>query len=386
LSKLARGLLGADSARLLLPLLALKAGLLLLVVVAFLVLPPFFSEGTFLANFHWPPGEALGLATTFKTWDAQGFLFLSANGYQRVAPEQAPFNAYYPLWPWLIRATAPLAGGSHLLASLVLANLLAIAALVLLHRLVAERWELSTADGALLLMVCFPSAFFLGLPYSEALFLFLTALLFLCLRKGWLAGAAASAFLLSMTRAVGLYLVLPLAVHLALERRPRRSYLLCVAPVAGFAAYLLVMQLTTGDAWTGFHVYRHFVGHAGVERLFDPLGFWNSLTRTDLMLHGFTNSLLDRCVFLLVVATLPAVWRLDRVWFAYAVAVGLAPAMANSFMSYTRYALVCFPCFIAVAKALDTPGRRPWVASLALLGMGLQVVLLLRHCASLWVG
>ena len=78
--------------------------------------------------------------------------------------------AFYPLWPFLIRLSAPLFGGNFTLAALVLANAFSVAALVLLHRLVARRFDENVANRTLMLIIAFPGALFLCFPYNRIAF------------------------------------------------------------------------------------------------------------------------------------------------------------------------------------------------------------------------
>jgi hypothetical protein len=380
-------LIDRDARRLLVPLLLWKLALLLLVGSCPFLLPGLFSEGNFRANFHWPADARPTLATLYETWDSQHFLFLSQNGYQRVPPDQAPFNAFYPLWPWLIRAFAGATPHAHLLAALLLSNLLSLTALLLFHRLVRLDHGEGAADAALVMFLAFPSAFVLALPYSESLFLLLAVVFFLSLRQGWTRAAALSGLLMPLTRALGVFLGAPLAVHLWRSRAPWQRYALLAAPALGFLGYLGVLYVSTGDPFTGFAVYRHYPGRGTVGRLWDLAAFGRALLPAEgLAPHGFTNSLIDRVVFVLFAVSLPLLWRLGPVWFAYALVAGLMPAMANAFMSYTRYALMVLPLFVAWGVALSRPRRGPLRALFAGILLLAQVLLLLRHVNAHWAG
>jgi hypothetical protein len=376
--------LRSESRRVLLPLVAYKAFLLALVPASLLLLPGLFNADNYRDNFHWPAEARPTVATAFAAWDSQHFLYLSLEGYQRRPPREAPFNAFYPLWPALIRLCSGSTPQSHLIAALVLSNLLSLAALFLFHQLVLTRHGPAAAHAALLLLLSFPSAFYLSLPYSESLFLLLAVLLFLFLDAGHARGVALAAFLAALTRAPGLFLALPIAAHLiwTRERRPSRL-LLCCAPMLGFLCYLAVMQVATGDALTGFKVY----GYYAVDRVRD----WESLLRalsppSGLAIHGFGDSALDRALFVLLLAALPLIARLGPAYLVYALAVGVMPAPANSFTSFNRYLLVVFPLFVALGVFFESERRRAWGAALGAVFFGLQIMLLVRHVNFLWAG
>ncbi len=69
--------------------------------------------------------------------------------------------------------------------------------------------------------------------------------------------------------------------------------------------------------------------------------------------HAFTGSLLDRGVFVLVLYTLPVLWRLDRGLLVWTYWLGILPAMSGTFTSFTRYASCAFPVFVALAVWLN---------------------------------
>ena len=71
---------------------------------------------------------------------------------------------------------------------------------------------------------------------------------------------------------------------------------------------------------------------------------------------------------------------------AYALLVGLIPAVTVQLMCYLRYFSLVFPAFEATSRALDTPSRRPWLVVLAAACLVLQVLLLLRHMNYRWAG
>ncbi len=377
------------SLRLLGPLVAWKVAVLAAVPAAILLLPGLFRLDNYDDNFHWPPNARPTLATAFATWDAQHFLFLSERGYQRVSPDQAPSNAFYPLWPATIHVASALTGGRRLLASLVVSNLLSLAALLLFHSLARrELGDTGKADAALLALLAFPSAYVLALPYSESLFLLLAMLLFWALprpRGGAL--AALAGLLLPLTRAQGVLAAAPIAVHLLVTGAPAKRWWLALAPLGGFGVYLAVMRVTTGDAFTGFEVYRHYAGQAGVGRFWDPAGFLGQLfSPSPAEWHAMTGSVIDRGIFLVVVSALPALWRMDKALFAWALLAGVVPAVGNGFMSYTRYALAVFPIFFVAGMSLADPRRRHWAFPALAVSLGLQALLLFRHVNYLWAG
>jgi len=81
--------------------------------------------------------------------------------------------------------------------------------------------------------------------------------------------------------------------------------------------------------------------------------FTNNFVRIDLQLHNYTNSMIDRGAFLLCAPLLVGVYRTEhKALFAYAALTLLVPALAGSFMSYTRMLLMVFPLFMFLGVRL----------------------------------
>ncbi|MEZ5313430.1 MAG: hypothetical protein R2862_07105 [Thermoanaerobaculia bacterium] len=346
-----------------------------------------FSVADFAANFHRPADTPPHLATRWATWDGQHYLEIAEHGY--VAGRVS--SAFWPLWPTAVRLVAPLTGGSYLPAALLAALLFSILGLVGFTTWVREREESPAASGALFALLAFPSAFYLGLPYSEALFLALAAGLLLAIDRRRLALAALAAFALTLTRPVGLFVLPALVAALSRFRSAGASrgarLLLVASPLVGVAAYALIHLLLTGDPRGALGVRGVFVSGQSLSRLLDPIGLVTSFFRIDA-LHSIRGSLLDRLAFVAVVATFPALWRRDRIAFWYALPMALVPAMTLHYMAFTRFALAVLPAFWILGRAWspERPHLRRLAWVLAALGLVLQLWLYARHTANLWAG
>ncbi len=142
-------------------------------------------------------------------WDADSYARIAAHGY--TLPASA---AFWPLLPLLERLAAPLVGGNVALAGFVIANLCALAALVLLRRLVAEETgDRALARWVVIVIALSPLAFFLATGYTESFFLLLaTGALYAMRRQRWLV-AGVLVTLATLTRAPGILLLVPLALE-----------------------------------------------------------------------------------------------------------------------------------------------------------------------------
>ncbi|HLY64914.1 MAG TPA: hypothetical protein VKU60_05215 [Chloroflexota bacterium] len=371
-------------------LLAIKLTVLLLVFLAYALLP-FFTDN-YAINFVDPAYEEPSLASAFSTWDAQHYLYLSENGYH---PGQMS-NAFFPLLPALIHLATPLTGGSSLIAGLVVANLASLLGLFVLFKFLTELCGRALAENTLLLYLAFPTAFFFSLIYSESVFMLLVASFFLLLfrnRPGW---AAVPAALAPLARPEGVLLLVPFGVwylvHTQGDWAARSRQLLsprilpALAPLAGLGVYLAYMRLTTGNALEMLDAMRQYVSAHSLAYWLHPSELAQALGEWPLALHGFTNSVIDRLIFLAFLLLLvPMFRRLPAPLAWYALVVGILNVASGTFMSYSRYVLLAFPVFLTAAILLQRPTLRWLRLPLLFLFVLVQGLFVTMQALSYWV-
>ncbi|MDA1278063.1 MAG: mannosyltransferase family protein [Verrucomicrobia bacterium] len=242
-----RGLLSRFDRTVLGYLLLFKLCFFFLAVLSIELLPVFRME-VFDRLMSWPREGEPTWESHFATWDGAHYLSISKDGY--IPGSES--CAFYPLWPFLIRTCSFLFFEQHFWAGIVLANLLSLGGLLLFHRLVVDLEGIEIANWSVILLLAFPGAIFLSLIYTEPLFFLLSILFFLLLfrQRFWL--AAVIAFFLPLTKAIGVFAIVPLAWQLWLRRPPRKTYLCLAGPCLGYLCYFLTMRIWTGNAFEGF--------------------------------------------------------------------------------------------------------------------------------------
>jgi hypothetical protein len=342
------------------------------------------------------------LLAPLARWDAVWYLEISRSGYGA----ERHRAAFFPLYPLLVATVGETGGGSPaalLIASYLVALAAFLAALVLLHRLVALELGRPLAGPALLLLAFFPASLYFGAPYSESVFLLASVGAFYAARTGHWAWAGVAAAAAAATRSAGVLLVLALAVlYLWGPRadrpgpgrhrlRPDAAWLL-LAPL-GLAAYALFLHLATGnglafldvqDAW-----YRHFAGPLGgiwdgIVAAFDGARQLLSGSREhvyfrqaggdpyrvasmNLMLFGFLVLALAACA-----GTLRRLPRAYGVYVASALVLPLSfPVGPQPLMSLPRFLAVLFPIFMWLALVCEERRVTARVVGASALGLGL---------------
>jgi len=318
------------------------------------------------------PGFTEALAGLVRTYDGSWYATIAERGY-----DAGPFDAgvqhnwaFFPLHPMVWRAAAWMTG-EFPLTGLALANLWFLLALIVVHRFtLALDFDSDVADRSVLALGVFPASYFFALPWTESLFLLLSAACFLsALReRWWLAGAFAA--LAAITRVSGLFLLPALAILLWQSRDRMRgaSWLaLALAPLA-FAGFAWYLHSATGDALAFVHIQGAFARpeHATFEAI------EGGVVRWDWIIEGWNFRWLNAAAMFAAVAA--AIWFAFRRRFALAVflALGLAaPLNTATVMSGARYAIGLFPFAIAIGA---WTARREveialWTICAALLGL-----------------
>jgi hypothetical protein len=377
---------------------ALYALVVLIIVFVF----PDYDEAHFSSiNHTWFGGyvsqyEKSNVARHFATWDAAHYLFISENGYCSGLRS----CAFYPLWPRLSWAFSSVFHTDHLVSGLFLANALSAWAMTLFFCAAARRFGREIARWALISLLVFPGSLFFQFVYSESLFFFLLMVLWSALGRNqhWL--VMISAFLLPLTRAIGLFCVLPIAWHyfsfiFDRFRKPAVSLSDCVnlkspipyiavsAAPAGFAYYFFTMWLWTGNPFEGFHA-QSFWGAHSIWNLFNVPKFLIGFFQPSVW-HGFRGSLLDRYLFLMLILLVPKIAGLSKDLLLWVYVLAVIPAMSGTFASFVRFESVAFPVFLGLAVVLcrmRAPRRHYLLIAMA----ALQMFLLWRFLNFRWAG
>jgi hypothetical protein len=338
----------------------------------------------------------------FFSWDYGWYEEIARHGYPAIADRR---YAFFPLWPWLIRASGSVPDWQ-------LAGALAVAASGLAFLGVAAASPGGHPRRVALALACWPGSFALLLAYPDALALAAAAwAAALVLRERPLAAtplAAAAALL----RPNGFLIAVPLAL-LARGRGPAFK-LPVLAPVVAAVGVEVFFWERSGDPdaffhaqrlwgrrgptgigdWAG-HVWHLFAAHpvpialAVAAACAIVLAAWRrfGLLTTAIVayacavplllaatqsLQGFVDS--ARCA--LVLPLLVVLWRLGRryrPWALFATVVVAALIGSGLMQSFGRQSLFAFPIFFALGEGPAWLRRPP----LAALGFAANLVLAL---------
>lgn len=311
-------------------------------------------------------------------WDGDWYDAIADGGYGRLPVEAVRF---FPLFPWLGARLAPLFAGHQGLALIVIANVAALVAGMLLHRLaLTETGDRALARRAPWLFALFPGAFVLVWGYAEAVMLAAVIGAFLALRRRAWWAAAALAVAAGLARPLGLFLVLPALWEVSRDWReaPGREAVARVgAVVAAPLGVLCYLGYTAAngrgflDPLTEQSPYRGAVTDP-FSRLVDAAGDFVGASRLGDAVH-------PPMAVLFVVLAVVVVRRWPPAYALYAVPLLLLALSAESFNSLERYGLNAFPLVLALATV--TKRRELELTAIALGAAGVVAL-----SALAWVG
>lgn len=379
-------------------------------VLSFLLgVPPAVMQAREIYTYGIPPvveGLSGALWGVWQRWDAYYYISIAEKGYAN-----NDFSVFFPLFPLLAKGLSALTGLPALPALSLISLLATLACLVLLYQIAAQI-NPRLALPAVLMMACFPSAFFLWAPYPQSLGLALTLLsIWAALRQRWMAAAAAGVAA-GLTHSTTLPLAAALGI-IALSQQWERIYprlpvkvsarlapvfslashpggnthplvlLVALAPLVGTGAFLL------WRAMQGFPDFSTLLLERWQRAAQPP---WIPLLRLPMLFQsetflaaGWSNLL----VFLLACAV--TVWAVKRLpgWLWGFQLVGLVMLLSQDMTTealwgFNRYALLLFPIFIAMAAWVDSRPRLRFYLLVIMVLM--QLALCLLHMQWVWVG
>ena len=174
-----------------------------------------------------PPVDATGLEllrTGLLRFDALWYLAIAADGYPATA-EVPQAAAFLPGYPAVVAGVAALLGGRLVIAGLLVSFVATVASIVGLQRLAGLLTTPGTGDRAALqsattvVALTFPTAFFLLTPYAESLLLATAVWALVLAVDDRPFASAALAAAATVTRPVGVLLVVPLLLGVVARNR-----------------------------------------------------------------------------------------------------------------------------------------------------------------------
>jgi hypothetical protein len=297
----------------------------------------------------------------WKRWDASHFLDLAQHGYPHEVGNRAYLIVWLPVFPMAIRIAHLFISNWHA-AAVVLSNVCCAAALTYIFLLVRMEYDARLARRAVLFCAIFPTAYFLHIAYSEAIFLLLSVGAFYHARRGQWLICGAFGMLATGARVPGIAIVPPLVLEYLQQQNFRWREIrwdiafLALVPL-GTLAYLWINYRCFGDPLHFLTAQKQF--WYGFVRWPFPsvVSNWYGVNHSsaDSRLIQYGGPL---AAFAIASAALVAAPFLLRPCYALYLALSWIMVFCNNFLPCSpRYILPIFPIFILLARIT----RRDWL-------------------------
>jgi|BioPla2DNA2_1021312.scaffolds.fasta_scaffold61990_1 Gpi18-like mannosyltransferase len=330
-----------------------------LVVFFFAFLWQYFNKGT-------SDGFFVDFKGLWLKWDSTPYIFLAENGYV-VEGEPRLYIVFYPLYPLLIRALNFITKNS-MLSGVIISNVCNCFASYYLYKLVNIDFDDKTSFATVKYMLIFPFSFFLGIVYTESLFIMLSIMCFYYLRKNNWKLAGIFGFLSAVTKNQGVILFAPAvieiiislnipSIHYALQNKKKffiefLKKFVCIIPIPlGFGTYLTLNKVITGN-WFKFLEYQSSNWNHNFNLIHNTLEYhfsymlnpsYSGLYRISIWIPQFV-------LFLLVILLI--IYGLKRIRGSYLLYMFLYTFVIYSttwLISGGRYILCLFPIYILIS-------------------------------------
>jgi len=318
----------------------------------------------------------------WANFDGEHYLSIAYQGYQSLT------YFFFPVYPLTIAFVAKFLGNgfeSLAISGLLISNISLLIALIGLWKLIKLDYKSEIARLTILLLLAFPTSFYLGSVYTESLFLALVVWSMYFARKGkWIAAGILGA-LLTATRVVGLAIVPALLVEAYLQIKDKEKINLIqiatgiLLSVLGIVLYLLYLNKVTGDPLEFIHNVGIFGQQRSSSLVLLPQVFYRYFYKVlpninySYLPIVFTTYLEIITALLFLGITIASFFKL-RLSYAFYLAIGyIIPTLSGSFSSFHRYVLILFPAFILIAVWLSEQNKWIKYATLIILAAGLLI-------------
>ncbi len=322
-----------------------------------------------------------------SSWDGMHYRHLIEHGYSTKEEERQLLNLF-PLFP----AISYLIGGSKhaALAGILLNQLLLLGSMLLLTGLIRNGGTAPLREQPGFWLLVSPFAFFLSTMYTESLFLFLSLVMVLSVRRHCYGIAFTAGALAGLTRPMAILLPLLLISQAtdALRRRENLQIMSVVAaPLIGVAVYVAAVGFAIGDPLGYLQIHSGTGNEWSIPftAMWDAW-FWYRINSLDIgTFEPWEIPIATASTALIILLLTLYGWRKPMAWYLpYVVGSLLFIHAQFPFRGTPRYELVLFPVFLLAARSFLA---KRWLAPIAAaLSIALQFCLLLRFAQWRWVG
>ncbi len=316
----------------------------------------------------------------FTKWDAHHYIniadhwYVSEDAYnlspELFAEKEYVFIAFYPLYPIIVRLFSFICPNITLSAHIV-SNIFIMLSIAAMYKLVKIDYSRKTAITVSLMLVFSPYGFFFSLAFTESLFLFLTLMFFIMLRKEKYVYAGIFGLLSALTKNFGLLLIIPYGVRI-IELACKKHYSLLqilkkLLPgamiLAGFGIYLCINKAVSGE-WFKFMTYQNEHWN---QRISCP---WENVVNHMMWFLGESDVMANKWFIWFgdissVCFAMGVCWagrkKIPFMYSIYSLAYIFLTLTVSWLLSGPRYLLVNFPTYIVLGRLCE---NKKWLTVL----------------------
>ncbi len=298
---------------------------------------------------HWIVSKA--------NFDGIFYLRIAQNGYSQFE------QAFFPLYPFLIRLLSPIFANNLLVTGLITSNICFIVGLFVfkkyLNLILKDKKEIL---WSLAFFIFFPTAFFFTSLYTESLFFLFTICFFYFLKKEKFLATFIFGFLAAATRFIGVFLFVPPLIYLIMNKTKKKkisSFVLpVIGPVSGLIAYSFYLYETTGDFLAFFHSQTAFLAGRSTSIILFPQIYYRYLKIFVSVPWGMNYfvAILEVTIFTAVFfSLLYFIYKTFRnidltALNSFSLLNILIPTLTGTFLSIPRFVLLSLGFFIFLAQ------------------------------------
>ncbi len=326
-----------------------RLGLFALGFLAINILP-------FKASFPYVPEVLIPSGFNQAIWqwgnfDGVHYLTIASLGYSGDVASEQVFFPVFPIMIWVLTFLTK----NYVLSGLILSTVFSLIVGLALYKLVKKTFDEKIAIWSVLFLYAFPTSFFFGSIYTEAIFLSFILLAFL---KDGIIGFIFS-FLAGGTRLVGGFL------GVAAFFKPKKFVLL--ASFLGVLAYMIYLGATFNDPFKFISAQSSFKNERATSftRVVTPpqvaYRYFKIFKTTSPQNYDFWLSMLEFWSFIggtVVLIYLYFKSKIPKPWIIFSLGSLILPAFSGTFSSVPRYLLVCFPIYIFLGSI-----KTKWIRS-----------------------
>lgn len=316
--------------------------------------------------------------SAFANFDGVHYIKIAMYGYQQYD------QAFFPLYPLLIHIISIFVGFRYLLVGLLISNSCFFIGLVYLYKLCRLMMKEEKFWWVLCFIFIFPTAFFFSAVYTEGLFFMLFMGVLYYLHTGRFKLLVLFAILSSLTKFIGVFLVIPIFFYFWFEKRQLslKNILILFSPIFGLAIYCLYLLKTTGDPFFFFTSQKVFANRSTHIILLPQVYFrYFKIFLTNQFSTAFFVAAVEMLLFSLVFIACCIEFIFSykkRNYFFLSLSIFsllsiVLPTLTGTFSSIPRYALFAPSVFFFLAKI---ESKKIKIISVFVMGT-LQVILLM---------